>query len=187
VNDIRKFLSKDIPEKNREWLRKYISDDQIDEFFYWSPGMQRHVYIEYDRNDLIFWEARRVEDVSGGSGPFPKVISSGTKPFSLWGQWKETGVVCIVEDILSAIKVADVVGVMCLHGSIIPMGVFQRLGNNTYIKRVIIWLDADKLSEAAVYEKRFQSWAKEVAVVRTPLDPKAYSKEEIKEIITNAV
>ena len=184
----------DIPEPNLSWLRSCLTDDQIEQYFQWAPSLERHVYVEMkyatDRDcdgEVAFWEARKVPKENETIRDESKVISSGHKPFSIWGKWKETGVVVIVEDIVSAIKLSDLVGVLCLHGSTMPWGVYQRLGNIFTIKKVFIWLDADKLSASRGMYARLVSWAKEVSIIRTPQDPKKYSIEELKEILKDAV
>jgi hypothetical protein len=174
-------LIPNLPEKNKAWLRKYLTDDQIGEFFHYSPSMDRHVYVHHGV-DGIYWEARVVDDPNR-----PKVISKGLKPYSIWGKWKETSTVCLVEDIVSAIKLSDYVGVICLHGSIIPHHLYQKLGNTPGIKRVLIWLDRDKLSNAAAYEKKFEFWGTSCSVIMTARDPKDHSPEEIVQILKDAI
>jgi hypothetical protein len=181
--DIVKSFEKTLPDANRLWLRQYLDEDQIDEYFQYSPEMDRHVYVEFTNDgdeDSLYWEARSVTKT-------PKTTSSGAKPYSLKGRWKETGAVVIVEDIVSAIKLSDFVGVICLHGSTIPHALFAKIGNMPGIKRVILWLDKDKLSPAVVYEKKFALYGKETSVVCTSSDPKALSRHEILEILGDAV
>ena len=187
VMDIRESVVSDIPEPNLSWLRQYLDDDKIKEFFVYSPDLGRHVYIDYsqdDEGDKLYWEARKVAD---NKGIFQKVISAGTKPYKIWGKWKETGVVVIVEDIVSAIKVSDYAGVLCLHGSIIPHSLYSTLGGMAGIKRIVIWMDRDKLSQADIYLRKFQAFGKNASLVMTHKDPKAYSGEEIQEILKDAV
>ena len=187
-------LETKVPEPNRSWLKKYLTDDQIDMYFYWSPKMKRHVYLEWryksdddNEGEMTYWEARKVFGPNESTSGISKVISSGSKPYSMWGKWKETGVVVMVEDIVSAIKLSDLVGVMCLHGSSLPWPMYQRLGNNPAIKKVIIWLDPDKFPQAQAISSKFHSWNKETSVIRTPEDPKDYPLEEIKEILKGAI
>jgi hypothetical protein len=187
-------LDSTVPEPNRSWLRKYLTEDQVEMFFYWSPSLKRHVYVEWTYKnehdcdgEMTYWEARKVFGPNESTSGISKVISSGTKPYSIWGKWKETGVLVIVEDIISAIKLSDLVGVMCLHGSTLPWPMYQKVGNNPAIKRVIVWLDADKFHVATGIASKFQSWAKETSVVRTPEDPKDYPLEELKEILKGAI
>ncbi len=183
VMNIQGTLSSKIPEENRVWLGQYLTDEQIDEYFGWSESLGRHVYAENLSDDSVYWEARIV----GGKDGVPKVISGGSKPYSLRGAWKETGVVCIVEDIVSAIKLQDLVGVVCLHGSTIPNSLYAKIGNLPVIKTVLVWLDRDKLSPAAMYANKFRVWGKETMLIMTPKDPKAYNLNEIKEILKGAI
>lgn len=180
IIDILPHLVDEVPEPNLSWLRKYLTDEQISDYFYYCPKLKRHVYVEYDGEKVAFWEARTVNK------NLTKVISSGTKQFKVWGKYKETGVVVFVEDIISAIKLSEIVGVCCLHGSAIPNGMYERVAGMG-LDMALIWLDRDKLSDASVYVRKFDFWNVECSLIMTPKDPKDYSKEELVEIIKDAI
>lgn len=179
--NILAHIVEEIPEPNLTWLRQYLTDEQIRQFFFYCPKLKRHVYLEFEGRDLAYWEARSVIPSQ------KKVLSSGRKPYKVWGKWKETSVVVFVEDIVSAIKVSEVAGVCCLHGSVIPNSVFENVGKMPGVSMVIIWLDRDKLSEASTYARKFEFWGMECAFIMSPRDPKDYDKNEIAEMIQNAI
>lgn len=179
--NILSHLVEDIPEPNLTWLRQYLTDEQIRQFFFYCPKLKRHVYLEFEGRDLAYWEARSVNPSDR------KVISSGKKPYKVWGKVHETSVVVLVEDIVSAIKVSEVAGVCCLHGSAIPHALYKYLGELPGVSMVIIWLDRDKLSDASVYARKFEFWGIDCAFIMTPKDPKDYNKDEIAEMIKDAL
>lgn len=184
VPQIQPYLVSYLPKENKDWLRQYLTDDQIDQYFWYYPAHDRHVYLDYDKDDkLVFWEGRKVGNLDG----IKKTICYGQRTFKVFGKWKETHTICIVEDIVSAIKISDLVGVVCLHGSAIPNSLYTRIGYMSTISHVIIWMDRDKLSDAEKYVRKFSNYGIKCSLVMTPQDPKVYSLDEIKEILKDSV
>lgn len=109
----------------------------------------------------------------------PKVLSYGTKPFVPFGEGPE---IVLVEDLFSALRVARVTRSVPLFGSIVtkPWAVML-----TKLDRpVILWLDADKYTEAIKQAASLRLLGLDVRVVRTPEDPKAYTPDEVRELLT---
>lgn len=158
------LLVRDIPNKFLAYYRKYgLTDEEIFTNFGYSIRYDRCVYKCGD-----FWEARSVDRE-------PKTLSFGQKPWHMLGYWQRIEV-CLVEDIVSAIKVARVMPVVCLFGSHLkPEYLLQLMSRPVYI-----WLDADKLKEAfSMAERVGNASGKKPTVVYTQLDPKEYTTEEI--------
>lgn len=90
--------------------------------------------------------------------------------------------VVLVEDLISAHKVAQVTSCVCLFGVEINDLVIKQL---KALKRpVTLWLDDDQYSLLPKKINRLQSlldWP--VRYVHTPKDPKAYTTQEIREIL----
>lgn len=108
----------------------------------------------------------------------PKTLSFGTKPFHVFGEGTP---VVVVEDLFSAIRVGRVTSAVPLFGSVIPtewMRLLTRLSRD-----VILWLDADKYREAIGFARRIQLLGANVRVVKTDLDPKNYSEQEVKKVL----
>ena len=160
--------------QNRIWLRKYLSDDEIDEFFSYSNILNRHIYTYHKGEEDQFWEARSV------NGGWPKVLNYGQKPFALWGNYKESGIVVFVEDIVSAIRLSKHFGVVALHGSTIPNSHLIPIAKRDDVKCLVFWLDNDKLTESLRLSQVCR-YIKPSVSISTKEDPKAVSEEQLSE------
>ncbi len=85
--------------------------------------------------------------------------------------------VVIVEDFLSAIKVAKVANAVPLFGASLAQKKAVHLAKK--FDKLIIWLDADKYGKAVEYKERYQSLFKFVYVIRSHKDPKDYMEYQI--------
>lgn len=92
------------------------------------------------------------------------------------------GIVCVVEDIISAHKVAQCVPCLPLFGTALYPKALSAL---RALKRpVALWLDSDQAPLLAPKINRLQTFLDvPVRVVKTRKDPKEYSTEEISEIL----
>lgn len=97
------------------------------------------------------------------------------------GDNDSSGCLVLVEDCISAIKIARQTDAMPLLGSNIS---YQKLSR---IKReyneVIFWLDADKYKEAQTLSKRAQMIGLTSHVLYSRLDPKELSDEQLSEML----
>jgi hypothetical protein len=182
-----------IPPPGLAWLYKYgITDGEILQYrFGYSPYLRRLVMPVFDRVDaLIFWQGR-ILDV--GQPKYINVRSSGrdvyfqsrSKPcVSAVGSMesRRDSRVCLVEDILSGVKVGRVCNTIALLGSYIPDSLIRNLIS---YGEIIIYLDEDKLASALKYQRRIAllTGGKKVRVVSTKLDPKEQSMEEIRNVL----
>lgn len=93
------------------------------------------------------------------------------------------GPVVLVEDIISAHKVAQVNPCICLFGTHIHDLAVKEL--QVLDRPVVIWLDADQYPLLQKKINRLQLFLKHpVSYINTEKDPKEYSVAEIKEILT---
>lgn len=144
-------LTKPLPATSLAWLTQWLTVEESDAFW-WAPALQRHVYVVYDGEVPVFYEARSVTKT-------PKTLSFGEKPFLVLGSgWP----LVIVEDIVSAIKVSRYTSCMPIFGSKLNekqrKSIFRfflskgvRSGGvqgNCERLEVVIWLDYDKWSES---------------------------------------
>jgi hypothetical protein len=166
-----------VADKNYLWLKQYLTDEDIEQFFEYSPCNKRHYYFHNKGEESQYVESRSVDPLMYGSS---KSISYGEKPYHLFGKWKETGIVIFVEDIVSAIKLHHKYGVVCLHGSFIPWIKIKDVIAHEEVKQVIFWLDCDKSWQSMNYSKLASNF-KPCAVIRTEKDPKALSYPDIEE------
>ena len=145
-------------------LQRGLTADEM-KLFLWDTGMNRLVFKDGD-----FIEARSL------SGATPKTLSFGPKPFVRVGTGSPY---TCVEDIFSAIRVGLVCTAVPLFGSIVPKQYYGLLKGGP----VVLWLDEDKYGEAIKQSRAMRAYGLDVRVVRTPLDPKEYSTEQVKEFL----
>jgi hypothetical protein len=172
-----------LPEANRNWLRQYLDDAEIDKYFKYSPKVNRHYFVHGD-DDGVYFEGRSV--TIGNDGEFthqtPKVISGGTKPKVIFGSWRGTHKLVLVEDVVSAIKVSRHCGAMPLFGASISTDLMLWIAGLAAVQEVIIWLDSNKYN-VAVEAAHKMGKLKLTRVICTDLDPKQVSDDEIRELV----
>lgn len=181
VKDVRlpNDFTTEIPPEGLAWLYKYgITDEEIRAYgLGYSPSLQRLILPVYSEGDLVYWQGRSLNKdqkpkyINVKQGGRDVYFSRNTE--SDWG--------CLVEDILSAIKVGRVTSSIGLLGSYIP-SILSR--NLLEFDRVYIWLDEDKWKDSVKYARKLSVLlGKRVTPIRTELDPKEYSTEGIREIL----
>lgn len=161
------------------YLRQHLEDDEIKQWFFYSPTHSRYVFA-HDEDGDYFYESR------GTSNRVPKSLHEGTKPTLIFGKVKETGVVVVVEDIISAIKVSRHFGVLPLFGSHMTEKMQAKLSHVPDLKLVVMWLDIDKFSAGMCFAKKMGILVPSVAV-KTYKDPKAYGDVPIKYLVNSAL
>ena len=171
-------LTSIIPYHYTRWLEdKGIFLTEITENWKYSPSTTRIVHEVEGRNGK-FAELRTMF-----SNEVHKAIHVGRKPYHIYGNLDDSGVLVVVEDLISAIKVGRLYGTLCLFGDSLPNEVIAELGNNPNIYQVIVWLDGDKYNLSKEYANAFRKLNLDSAAVFTKEDPKAYSQGEIKDLV----
>jgi hypothetical protein len=161
-------------------LKKYgLTDKEISENrFSWDGSIERLVYPVENQRGITGYEQRSISNLS------PKTIFQGSKvnSFHLIKPEKEEfqGVIA-VEDIISAIKVGRLAKTLCFFGSQCSTSQHYEVSRITDL--FILWLDLDKFVQAVKIARRAQSFGLRTRVIKTDLDPKMYSTEEIRRII----
>lgn len=97
---------------------------------------------------------------------------------------EDLGQLVLVEDPVSSIRVAALSDSMPLLGSHLATSRLNALSR--LYKRLVVWLDSDKLKEARAIAERARLIGMEVRVIYTELDPKCYTKEELDAILNAA-
>ena len=171
----------DIPQTALEWLKSYeITDAEIEEnWIGWSPQHERLIFPVFDKwNNLLMYSGR---DFSARDGR-PKYHTEGF-PEKVFHVLNDDGddCVCIVEDIVSAVKVSRVVPAMPLWGSILSTKRMITLSD--IFKVLIIWLDHDKQEYALKQSIKARPFFDDVKVIGTDHDPKVFCTSNIKEIL----
>lgn len=184
-------FSYSIPPIGALWLRKYgLSFNEIREHrIGWSDkgivlkknGMEVKPLLilpVFDvSGELLFWQGRNF----GINGP--KYYTKGYKEtiYHILENKSRQEEVVVVEDIISAIKVARKCSAMPILGSTISMERLQTLSER--FSTLTLWLDKDKQIEARKTSLRASMYFYKVNVVLTELDPKEYDEHQIEDFL----
>lgn len=168
--ELPKDLSRILPPENYNWLHKYLSPEQITKHFMYSRSLRRHVF-KYAN----FWEARSVS-----SEVQPKSISFGEKPIIVFDteENKNDNVLYVVEDVISAIKLGELVPTLPLFGSY-PNPTQKKFLIETGFEEIVFWLDADKYKRSLHLKKYYEGAGKRAQSINTKRDPKDYNYIEL--------
>lgn len=171
-----KFNDEGVGLQAKEWLKKYeITPADVAKWrFSYSPTRECLVMPVYDMmGTLQFWQSRNFH---------PRAISKYTTcgrkedyDLVIGDRTKET--IVLVEDYISAIKVGKVATAMPLFGSDVSLARRSRLTRN--FKNVVMWLDEDKWFDAMHWRRENRNWFENLTCVRSHVDPKGLSLQEI--------
>lgn len=167
-----------------EWISRYdlAPLDLMVHNVVWSPKNEQLIYRFFgEGQDVVLWQARNFRQgtthkrrfFTGGS-PADVVAKYST------GEGRDT--CCIVEDCISGIKLAyaGVDGVPCFSATMSK----EKLARLCRLyKKVIVWLDSDKLNESRSMTAQACMLGAHTKSVFTEFDPKEYTIEEIREYI----
>lgn len=167
-------LTDDIPLPGQLWLEKYeITDEERKRYqLGYSKKLDRLILPVIEAGEWVFWQGRNLGKVTRSE---PKYLSAHVSGKAIFFQANlENPVFCIVEDILSGIKVGRVFNGIALLGSHVPVDIVPLLQG----KRGLLWLDYDKRMEAMKAAARLRSvWGIDIQAVATRADPKAQTME----------
>jgi len=166
---------KELPRKAMEWLLSYgISQEEIDKYgIEWNVKEEMLVLLQTAR----YWQARTFNSRR------PKYMSEGSKPLTIYGRGDT---IVIVEDIISAIKIARLHDEYCacpVLGSSLSYDMENQIVGK--YKKSAVWLDRDKAKNALRISRKLKQRGLESRVVVTDEDPKEYSKGEIRTWLRN--
>lgn len=164
-----------------EWLAKYDinQSERIKYRFLWSPEKKQLIFPLFDKSqELLAYQARNFSESSKS-----KYFTQGKIHEMLYFCGKQAPALILVEDLISAIKIARIGWAMPLFGSEASTPLLMRLKD--HCRSVIVWLDSDKWKNSHDIVKRSQSIGLPAMSVFTNLDPKEYSDEKIKYFLTN--
>ena len=164
------------------WLSKagLTFKDFNDYKLYYSGGRLVFPIFDTKVGDPIFWQSRGFR--AGEEKWLNQKLHGRGSIFFEPLQQPGTNYVCLVEDMISGIKVGRVANCIGLLGSYIPDKLILDLDKQ--YSCIIIWLDADKLSYAFLNRvKRYQQFGLNVKGIYTKQDPKCYPETEIKNFV----
>ena len=166
----------------RVWLYKAgFSNDSIQAHgFYYNTALERVVLPVFAEGRLVYWQARGFDPAR------PKYLNPHTdKPTPIYGQH---GPLVLCEDILSAARVGAVArGLACLGTSLPDRAIIAALAAANS-GPAYLWFDADDAGRKAVRQigHALRLAGADVRVIRSPLDPKFYPDDILKEYIQSA-
>jgi hypothetical protein len=160
------------------WLRQYgIKQAEIEEHkIGWSGENESLIFPVFDLNNHLLFVQERFFD-----NPRRKYKTHGKteEVFHILGP--KTDTVVLVEDMVSAIKIARNFEVMPLWGSSISQDRILRLSR--LYDRVAIWLDNDKAHYAIRRATHMRPFFDSVTTIVTEFDPKEYDDDEISNFV----
>lgn len=179
-------LCLDFPGHVVEWLAGYgISvPEALKHGWKYSPHRDQLVYIFRDEAGRVqatqarnFWKGAKVKYFTQGSiESLVPVFRCGRSSSSL--DEGETRRLVVVEDVVSAAKIARQASAMPLLGSTLSNTKLARLAALKPLQ-MVFWLDYDKWTSAVKMADRAKLLGMNTKVVQTEKDPKEYSDAEI--------
>ena len=178
-----------IPEEPLRWLRKYqISDDEIQKNkFGWSPTFGRLIFPVHDSyGNLLMYQGRwfptEMEKKLQAKRSRFHTVGRPEKVDAYFGDAGGGGdTIIVVEDVVSAVKVARICPSIPLFGSELSLDRIIRMAGR--FLNLIIWLDHDKATYQAKCEIKARPYFKNVSGMYTTYDPKEFSTEELRKMI----
>ena len=168
------MLDVEIPYKYIKYLESFgLTERNIrSHFAYWSEADRLVFHCQ-----AAYYEARSLTKE-------PKVLSFGVKPQYCFPNIPANGILVLVEDVISALKVSNVFCSGSLFGSSLSSEWIRVI--EKYKCKPIFWLDKDKLKASKEYRDKFRAKGIESSIIFTPKDPKYYYKYEISEYVKKA-
>ena len=169
-----------LPDDVKAWLKQYgITNREIfSNCLGWSESNGHLIYPCFDiYGNLLCYQGRNFRHLENS----PRFITRGPceKIYHiLENNPNYPSSVCLVEDMVSCIKVARHVSCMPLFGSTIQVARFVHLGNR--FKHLILWLDKDKALYAVKRSKVAETFFDTVHVIITEKDPKDYDDGQLR-------
>jgi len=170
------------PLEARVWLYKIgMTNDDISVLgIYYCVRLQRVVIpIKDQRDALVFWQARSFDPER------PKYINPLVDKSNVIPRFGTGKTIVLTEDILSAWKVGGVAPTISLLGTSLAQPLYARL--LTERKPISIWLDPDAPGRKAANKiyQQLTSSGLDVRNIRSEVDPKLLTRQEIKDALSN--
>lgn len=176
-----------IPIHAYTWLKQYdLTAAEINKHrIGWSSQYERIIFPVYDgEGNLLMWQGRYCPFPESPPEKRSKYFTQGAAEhvLALFGhEGVKPDMVCLVEDFVSAIKVARICPSLCLFGSEVSLTRMKRVSLS--FTHLILWLDYDKAAHSSKCVTKARPYFEKVSGIYTEKDPKAYSTEELKQWI----
>lgn len=181
------------PEEAYEYLSKYHYGR--DKNVFWSSKYSRLCFPYYSINTygetvmIGCWMRSLDKQPSPGSGQRPKWLMAGQKDFCwvyrrsyfILQKCLNTEAVCLVEDVISAIRVSEFMDCICLGGT--SINIYTKKTLKDY-KNVYIFLDGDEAGKTGAEKLRKElKLTHNVRVIRAKKDPKEFDSQCLREVL----
>lgn len=157
------------------WSAGYMLPDEIEFEIYWSSSYNRLIFpIRDPGGALLGWVGRNVDQ----SGPKYMTRKQGSKKDRLlYVVEGTTDRIVFTEDIVSALKVNAATGytTVALLTTALSFSIVKRYKGS----ELFLWLDGDMMTKSIKRLMRMTSLGYYMHSVRTRLDPKEYTPQEI--------
>lgn len=176
-----------LPEKAIEYLREYyITREHINNFgIFWSNERQRIIFPYYIGDGIQ--KAQMLSAWARSLTREPKWLfwgDSKTKSRLLASTTRRILNLVIVEDVVSAIRLNRFAHVLSLGGTALSDAAEFYVECYKSDQPVIVWLDGDQAGKRSAEKIRKQlKFGTEVKIISTPKDPKAYTDQELYDIL----
>lgn len=168
-----------LPNHAKDWLAKYhLTKEELSALSpLYSFEKDLLIFPIYAQGELIMYQGRYF----GDKPKHPKYLTYGAKDVLhiLGDQTRD--VVCVVEDIISAVRVSTVIPAMPLFGSNLSLRDGNRL--SLLFSNLLVWLDRDKANESIKTSRTYAPLFNQTRSVITELDPKEYTHDEARAIL----
>lgn len=186
-------FTREVPASGWKWLLQYgLPYSYWKPFTGYSPAEERLVLTV--GNPIKFSQGRYLGNDGGEKDGRGKWTRRPPRKWFFWGDGHgfvevlgktedRSSEVVLVEDLISAHKVAQVTPTICLFGTNVHDLAIKEL---QALKRpVVLWLDGDQYSLLPKKINRLQTFLRHpVRYIYTEKDPKMFSTEEIRNILT---
>lgn len=174
------------PREAFNWLIKYADNGQLtfDKVF-WSDEYKRIVFPSpcgkaawmRSVNEQPKWLFVGDKDAVFCYEKYPRNLPNC--PIEVY----QSNAICLVEDVVSAIKVSEVMDSMALGGTVLKDNIYSYIGNNGY-QKVYIFLDGDGAGRKGAEQIRKKlALLCDTVIIRSNRDPKEHMIDEIKELL----
>jgi hypothetical protein len=170
-----------IPKRPMEWLKKYgIVDSEIAYYgVCWNPDRDTLVFPVREEGKIVLTNERYF----GTDPTFPKYKTYGHKnrtPLFITNKANPHSLV-VVEDAVSAYKLARLVSTLPLFGATMPANALYWASER--FKSIRVWLDMDKASQSLLEAAKASQYVPDSRSIITNLDPKEYSMNDLQRIL----
>ncbi len=191
-----------LPQLGLDWLRQYGIDER--EIAKHKIGWSYNFYRNHNKVDgatahyghmnvglMVFpfypeagvcagWQGRTfvANQLLRAKLKVPKYLTFTTPDFlPLYRNYSDTHSICLVEDVVSAIKVSRQMSCMPLLKASVSADRLVTLSKTW--RRLVLWLDCDMMERSFDIEKQARPYFDVVEIVSTPRDPKCHSEADI--------